>query len=1640
MKFFAICLLWPLLNYNVKANLPSKIITTNSSSNLSYSISNAKPNLKFAGCGTTSTLPCENIIVTLPYNLNFNQAQLNTITDINNQGTGFTMVDAYSGTRLAVDGMPSIPSVPGYEPSKLTLGNGLFQIVSNKGIAYLTNNNQLNALGVQFSSQAKFQVETEVINPFNGTSAQQAGIWIGQNDKTFLKLVVVGSKLEFRKEVNDVSVTADTKVSGVISGLNTKTVKLRIVVDSATNMANAFYSVDGNSYVFIGGSGLSITGMGLTGGTAFAGIFATHRNSSTPVTYTFDNFGISGIAAVPPPPPADCPPISPLSCTAIQVNLPVSLNFDQPKSNTITDINNQGIGFTMVDAYSGTRLAVDGTPSNVNVPGYEPSKLTLGNGHLKIISNKGIAYLTNNNQINSLGVQFNSQAKYQVETEVINPFIGTSAQQAGIWIGQNDKTFVKLVVVGSKLEFRKEVNNVSVNSTDTKVSGVISGLSTKTVKLRIVVDPATNIADAFYSIDGNPYTLVGGAGLSISGMALTGSTAFAGILATHRNSSTPVTYTFDNFGISAPIDETVDKKLFFSVNSLDFTVLKNGTLKSQTVQLTANVGAPVINFTNTDAPWFTLPTSQLGTITIANANINSNLPAGIYKVNLIASASGYQPVDLIINLTVIEPIPSREVTINFQNLNTIPPPLAFMDYGQPYGVRTTKYQDLNKTYGWKRRSDGTLLNLTKNGRNRLVPDDVLLATFMHMQANNISGTFTGTKTEGFWEYNTQNGEYDVTVSVGDANVNGADPESHTINTEGINIISGFVSVGSQGSETRFKTVTKRITVSDGTLTLNADGGINTKINSVKFKFVSPYIYWAKKTQNLLLEQNNPNSQTFSIGLGNSIDSNVTYNLSVDYGLTASGWLSFNTTHDSNLQNVVFNFSGANNLPVGIYSATVNANIAKFTASSFTIQLRVVDPNKPYVISSSPLNGTASISVNTVSIAANKLVVPAVIGFKGGVDNSTISNTSVKLLKLSNGNAVEITGVVQGTGGGDVISFSPSFGLEPNSTYMFMITDQVKSYSGDAFAPFESSFTTGALPTDSTNILNVRFNKIPVPGTQNKSYASLVIGPDDKFYALRLDGVIERYDINHADGSLTNVQLIETLINKYGLRSAIGIAFDPGSTATNLKIWLSHCSAGLTAAPEFDGNISLLSGPNLENERLVITRLPRSKRDHLVNSLAFGPDGALYFNQGSNSSLGDYDPLWQRLESLLSGAVLRLDMTKIFAIQWPLNVQTSTSQSVINSAPDNSKLMSDGTYNPYSSESPLTIYASGVRNAYDLVWHTNGQLYVPTNGSGGGGSSPVSVAGTRRPNGTFYNGPSIPPTTNAQVQPDLLFRVNPLKGVGFFGHPNPTRGEFVSFRGYLDNPLYPSSIVPDVNYRGTAYDFGLNISANGSIEYKSSAFGGRLKGKLIVCRFSGGGDLIVLEPGSMVKSPNVNTATDDDRIYNIIKAATGSGNNGIEGMSAFINPLDLTEDVQNGNLYVIEFNWNKDPNSTSQITLLQVNENAPVSSLNTIASSEEGIRQSNMISQMIENPSVKVYPNPVTGDQINFELKEYKPREDITVILYDMMGRVLKQAKFITNENGFLNSEFSLTNTQNNQYYIMKISSKSGSKMMKILVQ
>ncbi len=290
--------------------------TTGSSSRTTYKGTFPPPAVA-TGCGPLSTLPCPQTKLALPVNLLFNGGD-GGLADKSGSGTGFRMADNPSA-RLAVDGTPAHPGVPGYEPSKLTLSNSRLHIVTNKGLAYLhpgvssETNSQINALGVGFLPTGKFRLETTLVNPYTSTKTtsllEQGGLWFGLNEDNYVKISVVSMaygkhQVEMRREVNAVSGTSSTHGYTRSSlSLGNTTVKLMLEADPGTGTVKGSYSVNGGTPVTMGT--LSLPAAFFAGKTlsdnstraTFAGIYASHRRATAAVTFAFENFRITPVTA-----------------------------------------------------------------------------------------------------------------------------------------------------------------------------------------------------------------------------------------------------------------------------------------------------------------------------------------------------------------------------------------------------------------------------------------------------------------------------------------------------------------------------------------------------------------------------------------------------------------------------------------------------------------------------------------------------------------------------------------------------------------------------------------------------------------------------------------------------------------------------------------------------------------------------------------------------------------------------------------------------------------------------------------------------------------------------------------------------------------------------------------------------------------------------------------------------------------------------------------------------------------------------------------------------------------------------------------------------------------------------------------------
>lgn len=480
----------------------------------------------------------------------------------------------------------------------------------------------------------------------------------------------------------------------------------------------------------------------------------------------------------------------------------------------------------------------------------------------------------------------------------------------------------------------------------------------------------------------------------------------------------------------------------------------------------------------------------------------------------------------------------------------------------------------------------------------------------------------------------------------------------------------------------------------------------------------------------------------------------------------------------------------------------------------------------------------------------------------GVDARTL-DAGVSLVRVSDGQLVPAHRNTSGAG--DIIVLKPDAPLDRNQQYRFIVTADLKDTSGASFVPYTMTFRTAE--TFAQQAVPVAFEKVEMPDVklERNAFTSMAIGPDGKLYAGSFAGLIYRFTIQ-PDGTLADrEQIMTVLAANRGPRLVTGIAFDPKSTASEPILWVNHGQMAVTpegkleGADDWTGKLSRLSGPMLDKYEDVVINLPRAYKDHLNFQIVFDRTGALYFTQGSHTSVGEVDKKWgYRPERKLSAALLRLDLSKARSL--PIDAKTEEG----------------GAYDPSAPDAPLTLFATGIRSGFDLLFHRNGHLYCGVNGAAGNeGNTPAS------PDGKVPAVRDLKETTD-----DVLIKIEPN---GYYGHPNPVRGEYVLNGGNptegvdpMEVKQYPVGVQPDPRWKPPAFVFGKNFSPNGLIEYR----GGALDGCILVTRYSDGKDILVLKLNA-----------DGDVVETIA---------GIDGFTHFNDPLDLVQDEKTGNIYVAEY--------------------------------------------------------------------------------------------------------------------------------------
>jgi hypothetical protein len=150
------------------------------------------------------------------------------------------------------------------------------------------------------------------------------------------------------------------------------------------------------------------------------------------------------------------------------------------------------------------------------------------------------------------------------------------------------------------------------------------------------------------------------------------------------------------------------------------------------------------------------------------------------------------------------------------------------------------------------------------------------------------------------------------------------------------------------------------------------------------------------------------------------------------------------------------------------------------------------------------------------------------------------------------------------------------------------------------------------------------------------------------------------------------------------------------------------------------------------------------------------------------------------------------------------------------------------YDPREPHAPVQVWATGIREAYGLCWHSNGQLYAGVNQNDTGELTPANPA---------LGLPAI------NVRPDeALLRI--VAGA-YYGHPNPSRDQWVLLGG---NPTagrdpweiegFPVGTKPEPGFDPALFLHNLvplgGQSADGCAEWRGP---GPLHGRLLVCFYT-----------------------------------------------------------------------------------------------------------------------------------------------------------------------------------------------------------
>ena len=196
-----------------------------------------------------------------------------------------------------------------------------------------------------------------------------------------------------------------------------------------------------------------------------------------------------------------------------------------------------------------------------------------------------------------------------------------------------------------------------------------------------------------------------------------------------------------------------------------------------------------------------------------------------------------------------------------------------------------------------------------------------------------------------------------------------------------------------------------------------------------------------------------------------------------------------------------------------------------------------------------------------------------------------------------------------------------------------------------------------------------------------------------------------------------------------------------------------------ATQDFENRVVSLSGPNHSVLTPVVTGLPVSGFDHGINGLQFDGEGNLLINVGGNTNTGVFDNVFgsDAPESPLTSAILRARISdpnfngniqyefidpndpELIELAQDLGFLGPNATTAAGLDPNNQLLGEFLQVLDVPGEVEVETFAVGLRNSFDLVFTTQGNVFANYNGPNGISEDELNFVSE----GDFLGHPSIP---------------------------------------------------------------------------------------------------------------------------------------------------------------------------------------------------------------------------------------------------------------------------------------------------------